>query len=104
MSRRTREPEAEIAIDPRSDAPGTPGAAAVTNQGEHMSASETDAAAPSVEDEQAAVDDRDDLDDDSDDSEDVEPDAVDDPVAANAAAIAELWRTYKSEGDPAVRE
>src|SRR4051794_5189772 len=106
MSRRTREPEAEVAIDTRPDAPAAPGAAARTNQGEHMSASDTETETPVVEVEQTdeQTDEQGDDADVTDADEPDEPDTVDDPVAANAAAIAELWRTYKADGDPAVRE
>ncbi len=105
MSRRIREPEAEVAVDPLTTAPADPEAAASTHQGDHMPAPDTDAALADGENVDADGQDvADAADDVAEPDEHVEVDEVEDPVAANAAAIAQLWRTYKAEADPAVRE
>jgi RNA polymerase sigma factor FliA len=108
MSRRTREPEGEVevevAITPPAGGEGDADAGSPTTQGEPMTEREADVA----DADDADADDADADDADADEVEADEADAeaaeADDPVAANAAAIAELWRTYKAHGDPAVRE
>ncbi len=114
MSRRTREPDAEVAVTPPTDADAGADIGSQTNQGDRMTGREadvtdvddaTDDAAEGASPADAVAEDSAELDADSElAADEIEPDELDDPVAANAAAIAELWRTYKADGDPAVRE
>jgi RNA polymerase sigma factor for flagellar operon FliA len=98
MSRRTREPEGEVSVTADTDtaAAASTDAGRPRRQGERMNARQTGPTTDVDTDDQdaTAVDEEVALDDELED----------DPVAANAAAIAELWRVYKADGDPAVRE
>ncbi|GAA4359420.1 RNA polymerase sigma factor WhiG [Angustibacter luteus] len=96
-------PEAEVAVSPQTDAAGEQEAAdaATTDPGAESGAAAVEPAAEATDDAEAtdgaeATDEVQKPDEPEDDPEDV--------VAANAAAIAELWRQYKADGDPAVRE
>src|SRR5215213_7849120 len=87
MSRRTREPEAPVSVtaraqeDARGAGPtGTDDLSLVVDdeQGGRVSSEQPDGG--------------------------VEPDDAEDAAAANAAAVAELWRGFKANGDPVLRE
>lgn len=116
MSRRTRVPEVEVAVDPQADADGQPEAAdAALTDADAASAvsAEHDPADPDPAADHEAADDAADeaaeepaeqpAEEPADESA-AEAEDPEDAVAVNAAAIADLWRQYKSEGDPAVRE
>src|SRR4051794_9411391 len=104
MSRRTRVPDVEVAVDPQADAPGETEAAEGADT--VIDAAPAPKAPPARTARRAAA--KPAVDEDGVE----EPPAVEEPVAeepedavaVNAAAIAELWRLYKTEGDPAVRE
>ena len=111
MSRRTRVPEVEVAVDPQTDAAGGPEAAeaarTVTNHpaGEQAGGASGHDEAPAADLSDGPGEVQDEVqDEDGVDADEVDADEPEDAVAVNAAAIAELWRLYKSEGDPAVRE
>ncbi|MGN6611703.1 MAG: RNA polymerase sigma factor WhiG [Angustibacter sp.] len=116
MSRRTREPEGEVSVTPDTDtrADVSSDAGRPRRQGERMNARQTGAAAGATDAEatDAEATDADATEAEADDATavddvetaDLDDELEDDPVAANAAAIGELWRVYKADGDPAVRE
>jgi RNA polymerase sigma factor for flagellar operon FliA len=100
MSRRTREPDGEVSVtadaQPSIDDADTADAGRPRRQGERMNGRKTDATDVDAD---VSGDQTEPLEDEATDEN-----LADDPVAVNAAAIAELWRVYKSDGDPAVRE
>jgi len=102
MSRRTRVPEAEVAITPQTNVPGETEAADAADTDAHTLAAgagvPADAASSFAPEAETTPD--------AEEAEEAEPVAEEpeDAVAVNAAAIADLWRLYKSEADPAVRE
>src|SRR5215218_1764187 len=89
MSRRTREPEAPVSVTARAQGDARGGGAEPTG---------TDDLSLVVDDEQGGR-----VSSEQPDVE-VEPDDAEDAAAANAAAVAELWRGFKANGDPVLRE
>src|SRR3954447_20564191 len=89
MSRRTREPEAPVSGTARGqDAAHGAGVGAVGPNDVSLVADEEQGGTVSSEQSDG----------------DVEPEDVEDAAAANAAAVAELWRGFKQTGDPVLRE
>src|SRR5215213_2988646 len=89
MSRRTREPEAPVSVTARAQGDARGGGAEPTG---------TDDLSLVVDDEQGGR-----VSSEQPDGG-VEPDDAEDAAAANAAAVAELWRGFKANGDPVLRE
>src|SRR4051794_33003846 len=121
MSRRTREPEATVSVTGRPSVAGAGSAGRAPGSEElpQVLDDEQGGSVPSEEPgdradvgagEQADLEVRPDDDVQADDVEvqadevEVQGDEVEDAAAANAAAVADLWRRFKDTGDQALRE